>query len=211
LLAVVRNSTSLRVLASNAHSTDDQSADAQVLHTRSCSGVGMHFLHFLTACYLVFSLEHQSIAAALASLPPLKTSVALQLGTQPACSKSVSAPRPLQSAWCNFCCHCCRSCQLQWALPVKSVNQHPGQQPIPWASTAKIWRLFPQRLGITRSGAARGPDEDPAAGTTRAGYVLWTLEVAVQHHDVVARLLHTCSTGRVQPIWQRYGSQRARL
>ena len=56
----------------------------QVLHTRSCSGVGMHFLHFLTACYLVFSLEHQSIAAALASLPPLKTSVALQLGMHPA-------------------------------------------------------------------------------------------------------------------------------
>ena len=44
--------------------------------------MGMHFLHFLTACYLVFSLEHQSIAAALASLPPLKTSVALQLGVQ---------------------------------------------------------------------------------------------------------------------------------
>jgi hypothetical protein len=57
----------------------------QVLHTRSCSGVGMHFLHFLTACYLVFSLEHQSIAAALASLPPLKTSVALQLGMQRHC------------------------------------------------------------------------------------------------------------------------------
>ena len=52
----------------------------QVLHTRSCSGVGMHFLHFLSACYMVFSLEYESIAAALASLPPLKTSIALQLG-----------------------------------------------------------------------------------------------------------------------------------
>jgi len=79
--AAVQNSTGLQVLATTAHCSDDV-ADVQVLHTRSCSGVGMHFLHFLTACYLVFSLEHQSIAAALASLPPLKTSVALQLGTQ---------------------------------------------------------------------------------------------------------------------------------
>ena len=95
LLAVGRHSTSLRVLAAEAHSTDDQFADAQVLHTRSCSGVGMHFLHFLTACYLVFSLEHQSIAAALASLPPLKTSVALQLGTQSLKARSVVSPQPL--------------------------------------------------------------------------------------------------------------------
>ena len=42
--------------------------------------MGMHFLHFLAACYMVFSLEYDSIAAALTSLPPLKTSVALQLG-----------------------------------------------------------------------------------------------------------------------------------
>ena len=98
----------------------------------------MHFLHFLTACYLVFSLEHQSIAAALASLPPLKTSVALQLGTQSVSSKSVLLLGPLLDACNKCCCRCCRSCQLKWALPVKSVNQHPGQQPVPWASTAKI-------------------------------------------------------------------------
>ena len=69
----------------------------QVLHTRSCSGVGMHFLHFLTACYLVFSLEHQSIAAALASLPPLKTSVALQLGTRPCHSGRAPGAGPLRT------------------------------------------------------------------------------------------------------------------
>lgn len=52
----------------------------QVLHTRSCTGVGMHFLHFLTACYLVFSLECQSISSALGTLPPLKSSATVQLG-----------------------------------------------------------------------------------------------------------------------------------
>ena len=55
----------------------------QVLHTRSCSRVGKHFLHFLTACYLVFSLECESISAALQLLPPLKSSVGLQLGALP--------------------------------------------------------------------------------------------------------------------------------
>lgn len=67
----------------------------QVLHTRSCSGVGMHFLHFLAACYMVFSLEHESIAAALAFLPPLKTSVALQLGTH------LSMPLCHMPGWCS--------------------------------------------------------------------------------------------------------------
>lgn len=52
----------------------------QVLHTRSCTGVGMHFLHFLTACYLVFSLECQSISGALNTLPPLKSSATVQQG-----------------------------------------------------------------------------------------------------------------------------------
>ena len=51
-----------------------------MLHTRSCTGVGMHFLHFLTACYLVFSLECQSISGALNTLPPLKSSATVQQG-----------------------------------------------------------------------------------------------------------------------------------
>jgi hypothetical protein len=40
----------------------------------------MHFLHFLTACYLVFSLECQNISSALNTLPPLKSSATVQLG-----------------------------------------------------------------------------------------------------------------------------------
>ena len=48
--------------------------------------MGMHFLHFLTACYLVFSLDCQSISAALAALPPLKSSVTVHMGGRPSVS-----------------------------------------------------------------------------------------------------------------------------
>jgi hypothetical protein len=67
----------------------------QVLHTRSCTGVGMHFLHFLTACYLVFSLECQSISSALNTLPPLKSSATVQLGGSAPCRKCIHASHPI--------------------------------------------------------------------------------------------------------------------
>ena len=44
---------------------------AQVLHTRSCTGLGMQFVRFLTACYLTFNMDSSTVTAALASLPPL--------------------------------------------------------------------------------------------------------------------------------------------
>lgn len=43
---------------------------AQVLHTRSCSGMGLHFVRFLVACYLSFNMDYSSVTLALASLPP---------------------------------------------------------------------------------------------------------------------------------------------
>lgn len=42
----------------------------QVLHTRSCSGMGLHFVRFLVACYLSFNMDYSSVTLALASLPP---------------------------------------------------------------------------------------------------------------------------------------------
>ena len=44
---------------------------AQVLHTRSCTGLGMQFVRFLTACYLTFNMDSSTVTAALAALPPL--------------------------------------------------------------------------------------------------------------------------------------------
>lgn len=43
----------------------------QVLHTRSCSGLGQHFVRFLAACYLCFNMDHSSVTLAMASLAPL--------------------------------------------------------------------------------------------------------------------------------------------
>ncbi|KAK9846020.1 hypothetical protein WJX81_008599 [Elliptochloris bilobata] len=42
-----------------------------VLHTRTCTGLGMQFVRFLAACYLSFNMETNSVTAALAKLPPL--------------------------------------------------------------------------------------------------------------------------------------------
>lgn len=43
----------------------------QVLHTRSRSGIGLHFVRFLAACYLVFSLDYANVTKALDSIPPI--------------------------------------------------------------------------------------------------------------------------------------------
>ena len=43
----------------------------QVLHTRSRSGLGMHFIRFLAACYLVFNMDFGNVTKALESLPPI--------------------------------------------------------------------------------------------------------------------------------------------
>eukprot|EP00884_Botryococcus_braunii_P013188 jgi/Botrbrau1/21870/Bobra.0249s0001.1 len=42
-----------------------------VLHTRSCSGMGMHVLRFLAAAYLTFNMDFGNVGSALASLPKL--------------------------------------------------------------------------------------------------------------------------------------------
>lgn len=46
----------------------------QVLHSRSCSGVGLYFVRFLAACYLTFNMDHGSVDQAMHSLPPLPPS-----------------------------------------------------------------------------------------------------------------------------------------
>ncbi len=43
----------------------------QVLHTRSCSGLGQHFVRFLAACYLCFNMDHSSVTLAMASMSPI--------------------------------------------------------------------------------------------------------------------------------------------
>lgn len=42
-----------------------------MLHTRSFSGTGQSFLHFLAACYLTFTLEHANVIDAWVTLPPI--------------------------------------------------------------------------------------------------------------------------------------------
>jgi hypothetical protein len=43
----------------------------QVLHTRSCSGQGLHFVRFLAACYLAFNMDYSSVTLAMAAMPPV--------------------------------------------------------------------------------------------------------------------------------------------
>ena len=43
----------------------------QVLHCRSCSGMGASSVRFLAACYLCFNMDHNTVLLALASLPPV--------------------------------------------------------------------------------------------------------------------------------------------
>ena len=50
----------------------------QVLHTRSCSGTGMSFVRFLTACYLTFNMDMLTVAKALEALPALPLLAASQ-------------------------------------------------------------------------------------------------------------------------------------
>ena len=50
----------------------------QVLHTRSCSGTGMSFVRFLTACYLTFNMDSLTVAKALEALPALPLLTASQ-------------------------------------------------------------------------------------------------------------------------------------
>ena len=45
----------------------------QVLHTRSRSGTGLHFVRFLAACYLTFNMDCDSVAKAQETLPTLPT------------------------------------------------------------------------------------------------------------------------------------------
>lgn len=52
------------------HRYEARKVPPQVLHTRSCSGMGMHFVRFLVACYLAFNMDYSSVTLALASLPP---------------------------------------------------------------------------------------------------------------------------------------------
>ena len=40
----------------------------QLLHTRSLTGMSMGFNIFLTACYMIFSLKHNSIPKAMDAL-----------------------------------------------------------------------------------------------------------------------------------------------
>lgn len=42
-----------------------------MLHTRSCTGLGMQFVRFLAACYLVYNMDKNTVTAALASMKPL--------------------------------------------------------------------------------------------------------------------------------------------
>jgi len=44
-----------------------------VLHTRSCTGLGMQFVRFLAACYLAFNMDFGTVTSALASLPLLRS------------------------------------------------------------------------------------------------------------------------------------------
>ena len=107
----------------------------QVLHTRSCSGVGMHFLHFLAACYLVFSLERDSISAALASLPPLKTSVALQLG---ALLVTIFLLRTESLPWraSRFAiAHLCSHLQMVMGAPMGTLCRPRPHRPLPAAGS----------------------------------------------------------------------------
>ncbi len=47
-----------------------------MLHTRTFSGTGQSFLHFLAACYLTFTLQHPTVLDAWVTLPPITGAVA---------------------------------------------------------------------------------------------------------------------------------------
>ena len=64
--------TSMKVLAA-----------IQVLHTRSCSGMGTYFVRFLAACYLCFNMDYNTVLMALASLPPIMPARRMPSGESP--------------------------------------------------------------------------------------------------------------------------------
>ena len=58
-------------------------AAIQVLHTRSCSGMGTYFMRFLAACYLCFNMDYNTVLMALASLPPIMPARRMPSGERP--------------------------------------------------------------------------------------------------------------------------------
>lgn len=81
----------------------------QVLHTRSCSGMGLHFVRFLVACYLCFNMDYSSVTLALASLPPTMPPRRLTSGTShsqslvlPFASTACLLIRVLALSWCSM-------------------------------------------------------------------------------------------------------------
>lgn len=79
----------------------------QVLHTRSCSGTGMSFVRFLTACYLTFNMDMLTVAKALEALPALPLLTAAQ-GTGSNNAHSLTT-------WC-LSRACAAAVSLLWSL-----------------------------------------------------------------------------------------------
>ena len=104
---------------------------AQVLHTRSCTGLGMQFVRFLTACYLTFNMDSSTVTAALAALPPL-------VSERRVSSYAGSAPRVVLGKY--VCC----AVELVWQMGtvmtccgVSVVSLSHVAQPWAFSSTAR--------------------------------------------------------------------------
>lgn len=82
-------------------------AARQVLHTRSCSGVGLQFVRFLAACYLTFNMDFETVHKALISLPPPPPNFARansfrgpgEKGFNPTCNDSWALVPACSPAW----------------------------------------------------------------------------------------------------------------
>ncbi len=74
-------------------------AAIQVLHTRSCSGMGTYFMRFLAACYLCFNMDYNTVLMALASLPPIMPARRMPSGERPQLKlPQVKSPSSMQQA-----------------------------------------------------------------------------------------------------------------
>ena len=74
-------------------------AAIQVLHTRSCSGMGTYFMRFLAACYLCFNMDYNTVLMALASLPPIMPARRMPSGERPQLKlPQVKGPSSMQQA-----------------------------------------------------------------------------------------------------------------